>query len=320
MSGLAFVLAGAAAVASPVPPPTFSAAVESVYVDVSAYDKKSPLAGLTSSNFELRDNGVLQKVELVALESLPLTTLLVFDTSASVAGAKLAQLKLAGHVLLQRVRAGDETALVTFGSEIRFDVRPTTQVAAVGKALDALRAEGSTAVYDALYAATLLAPERGRSLIVLFTDGEDNLSMLDLADVAKVLERSNVIVHAVGLRQTGWSRRSEGFGRVGRDTLALGFLWGHGPDKVEEKTDSGSVNTLRRLAEATGGRFWAASDPHAFAGAFTAIAETMKTRYVLRYEPEGVGREGRHTLSVRLRGRRGTVHHRKAYFVGSSPP
>ena len=319
MNGIPLVLAGA--VLSQVQPPTFSAAVESVYVDASVYDKKGPITGLTSADFELHDNDVRQRVELVALESLPLTTLLVLDTSANVDGPKLEQLKRAGQALLQRVRAGDETALVTFGHEIRVDVPRTTEAPLVGRALDALRAGGSTAVYDALYAATMLAPERGRSVIVLFTDGEDNLSALDLADVLRVLERSNVMVHAVGVRRSGGaSRVAEGFWGSGRDAQLYNVMWGHGPERVDDTGGSEPVRTLQRLAESTGGRFWAASDPHALAGAFTAIADAMRARYVLRYDPEGVKREGRHSLAVRLTRRGGTVHCRKAYFVNSATP
>jgi hypothetical protein len=76
------------------------------------------------------------------------------------------------------------------------------------------------------------------------------------------------------------------------------------------------VRTLRRLAEVTGGRFWAAASPERLAAAFLAILEAMKTRYVLRFEPDRVRRQGLHDLEVKLVRRKGKVHCRKAYFVG----
>ena len=60
--------------------------VEGVYVDVFVTDGNRPVVGLAAADFELRDNGARRPVELVAVESLPLTTFLVLDTSGSVDG------------------------------------------------------------------------------------------------------------------------------------------------------------------------------------------------------------------------------------------
>jgi VWFA-related protein len=332
--GPVLVLAAAAAAAAQPPPPTFSASVESVYIDVFVRDKDGPVSGLVAADFQLLDNAVPQAVELVAVQSLPLTTLLVLDTSDSVAGQKLAQLQEAGHALLRRARPGDETALIAFGHEIRVRVSPTSNVALIDRALDSLRPAGSTAVYDALYAARMLAPERSRSTIVLFTDGEDNMSVLDIADVLRVLERSDVMVHAVGLAQQGSNRPgSSGLGPLrpagGADadspisrqvSQGGGFFGGGRPPSGGSKPESEHVRTLRRLAESTGGRFWTAAAPEALASSFEAIADAMRTRYVLRFEPQGVKREGRHVLGVTLKRRTGTVHCRRTYFVRPDAP
>jgi VWFA-related protein len=316
-----------AAAATQAPPTTFPAAAESVYIDVFVTDKKGSVDGLIQSDFELRDNGVRQKVELVAVGSLPLTTLLVFDTSASVAGEKLDQLKVAGQALIRRMSPGDEIGLVAFGHEIQLLVPPTTEVARVKSALNALQAGGSTAVYDALYAAALLAPERGRALVVLFSDGEDNLSFLDLADLLRVLERSDVIVQAVGILPSALgsvpfsgnlTQTAGGDPAVAQNLFQANNLQMRGPDASVPPSEY--LRALREIAEATGGRFWVATAPERLANAFETMVEAMKRRYVLRFEPEGVTREGRHTLTVTLARRSGNVHCRKAYFVGPERP
>ena len=112
MTPLALALVAAAA--SQAPPPTFAVGVESVYVDVFVTEGGQPVVGLTASDFELKDNGVRQPVELVGVESFPLTTFLVLDTSGSVDGDKLIQLQAAGRALLGGLRAGDEASLMTF--------------------------------------------------------------------------------------------------------------------------------------------------------------------------------------------------------------
>jgi hypothetical protein len=42
----------------------------------------------------------------------------------------------------------------------------------------------------------------------------------------------------------------------------------------------------------------------------------MGHRYVLRYEPRGVKREGWHRIEVKLVGRKGDVQARHGYWVG----
>jgi Ca-activated chloride channel family protein len=297
VSVLAFALVAAWSGQAP-PPPTFTAGVESVYVDVFVTDGGRPVVGLTASDFELRDNGVRQPAELVAVESLPLTTFLVLDTSGSVSGDKLLRLQAAGRALLGGLRAGDEASLVTFDQEVEVRVPPTSDRKRLERAVGGIQPGGSTALYDALYSGTLLASGRGRSLLVLFTDGEDNLSWLDADQVQRVLLESNVLVQAVGIVPT---EKGTSF----RGTLG-----------ARQPTEAPHVRTLRRLAEVTGGRFWSAASPERLAGAFLAILEAMKTRYVLKFEPERARRDGLHELEVKLLRRRGKVHCRRAYFVG----
>jgi VWFA-related protein len=316
-----------------VQPPTFASSLETVYLDVFVQDREGPVIGLAASDFVLRDNGVPQKVELVAIESLPLTTLLVLDASGSVVGWKLQRLQEASQALVRRTRPADPLALLTFGHEIKVKVPATTDHARIEETLEALLPGGSTAIYDAVYAAALIAPQRARSLIVLFTDGEDNLSVLDVPALVRVLEQSDVLVQVVGIAYPRGGGGSAWYGvaevahdayadsvtaqRVGEaQNTALKHQAAAGGFDVSEH-----LRTLGRMAEATGGRFWPAlmsSAPDALAKAFVAITEAMRTRYVLKFEPQGVAREGRHVLSVALKGRKATVQHRKAYFAAAA--
>ena len=292
---IAALLAGAAAQS----PPTFGVGVEAVYVDVFVTDRKGPVTGLTAADFTLREDGIVRSVELVGVDELPLTTLLTLDTSDSVAGEKLASLKAAGRALLGRVR-GDEVGLLTFGHEIRLLVPPTRDVAVVDRELSAIRTAGATALYDAVYAAAMLAPPRGRSLLVLFTDGEDNLSWLQFEELGRVLASLDVVLQAVGI--------------VTEDRPSALSLDLTSSEKIPD--EPAHVTRLRQLAEATGGRFWAARAPARLGDAFAALLDAMKTRYVLRFEPDAARRPGLHELEVKLTRRGGTVHCRRSYFAG----
>jgi VWFA-related protein len=303
-------LAAGAAVAQAPDPPVFRSSVDAVYVDVFVTDGASPVPGLRALDFELKDNGVRQEVGLAALESLPLTALLVFDTSSSLTPERLRALRAAGEAFLDGLRPADRAGLLAFSEEIALVAEPTSDTQAVRGALARLRATGSTAVYDALFAALVLADEGPRSVIVLFTDGEDNQSVLDETQLRRAAERSNAVIHVVGWtspsgRQHGPMNWTTAPGIEGRPTpSAEAASW---VSEVRQRA-------LRGIAEAAGGAFWTAESPARLRDAFAAIAAAMAQRYVLQYEPRGVPQEGWHDLDVRLRGAKGRVQARRGYW------
>jgi len=276
-------------------PPTFAARIEAVFVDAFVTEGGVPITGLAAPDFELKDNGVRQEVELASVEATPLSTVLVFDTSGSVAGERLTALKAAGRAFLDGLREGDEAALLTFSHALARPVRPTRDLGELRRALDGIRAEGHTALMDAIYAGLKAPAGRERAMLVLFTDGEDNLSFLTEDEVFAVALESHALIHAVGL--TG-----AGAGTAPREP------W-------ERAQEPDHIRGLRRLTESTGGRFWEAASAAHLKDTFAAILESMKTRYILRYEPTNVARPGLHRLELRLRKRKGAVHARRAYYV-----
>jgi VWFA-related protein len=268
-------------------PPRFSSEAEAVHVDAFVTRGGKPVLGLQAANFELRDNGQPQRIELVAVESQPLVALLAFDTSNSVEGAKLAALRSASEAFLAGLRDQDQIGLLSFSHELRLLAQPTAERARVRAALEAMQAKGGTAVWDALHAALLLLPARTRALVVLFSDGMDNMSFLDEAQVRSEAERSNALVHVVGVRSDD------------------------GPGPVSEPDH---FRALRQVAEATGGRLWAAESPQRLQEAFAAIVAAMNTRYLLRYEPSSGPASGWHEIELRLRNAKGDVRARRGYL------
>jgi VWFA-related protein len=201
-------------------------------------------------------------------------------------------LRAAGEAFLGGLRPADQAALVAFSERILWLAKPTTDKAAVRSALASLQAQGTTSVFDALFSAITLSDSSLRPLIVLFTDGEDNASWLDDRQLRTMVERSNALVHVVGWRP--------------RPNFRSGA-----PEDVESVVEP----VLRDIAEASGGRFWSADSPARLQAAFTAVADAMRHRYVLRYEASGVKREGWHRIEVRLKTGRGEAHARRGYWV-----
>lgn len=292
---LAFaVLARTGHAQSPQKPIEFRSQVAAVNVDAFVTRGGQPVPGLRASDFELRDNGVPQQLELLLAGSRPLKAILVFDASSSMAGDRLEALRAAGEAFLDGLRPLDQAGLVAFSEDVFWLADPTSDKAVVRRALGRLRASGATSVYDALYAGITLSEGELRPLVVLFTDGEDNTSWLGAGDLQTVAQRSNALVHVVGWRPP---------------------LPPEARRKLPLQTESAQDRALREIAEAAGGRFWDADSPGRLRDAFRAIADAMGHRYVLRYEPTGVERAGWHRIEARLRGVKGDVHVRRGYWL-----
>jgi VWFA-related protein len=276
------------------PPPVFRAGVEAVFVDVVVTRGGRPLPGLLAKDFLLKDDGVPQRLELVSAETRPLTSLLVFDTSSSMEEDRLSALRLAGEAFLDGLRPADPAGLLAFSEEIAWQSRPSTDRGAIKSALAGLKAGGATSVLDALFVAISLADTGSRPLIVLFTDGEDNTSWLGAPELRSVADRSNALIYVVS--------------------------WQPKPVLVRGKLDAPPLESeqdraLREIAESTGGKVWRADSPARLREAFAAISDAMGHRYVLRYEPEGVGHTGLHHMEVGLCCAKGDVQARRGYWV-----
>lgn len=315
MTAAAFVLACAAQAAAP-QAPSFPVDVEAVYVDAFVLRDGQPVRDLSAEHFEIVDGGEVQRSALVhapgggerALGTaqvragsgdMPLVAVLAFDVSASVSGAKLRALQVAGAAFLSNLSDADEASLVTFNEEVAWVVPPTADKARVARALATLQPQGGTAVYDGLFAAAMAPASAARTLVVVFSDGDDNASWLQEDEVKTALARSNALVHVVGL-----------VAPKGQTTTLVdqNQAW-----RVQ-MSETRHVSLLRQLAESTGGAFWPADSADRLRAVFASIAEAMRHRYVLRFEPSDAARPGWHPLEIRLKNASGDVQARRGYW------
>ena len=87
-----------------------------------------------------------------------------------------------------------------------------------------------------------------------------------------------------------------------------------------ELVEPAHVRLVRQIAEATGGRLWYAGVSAQLEPTFLRILAEMQSRYLLTFAPTGVARAGWHRLSVKVKGRKGTVRSRTGYFVAAGAP
>lgn len=263
---------------------SFSSTTLGVRVDVLVTDGRSPVGGLTAADFELRDNGILQTIDVVDSSDVPVNAVLALDTSMSTEGQRQRDLVAAAEALLDGLRPVDRAALTTFSHAVAPRIALTPDLAAVRKALHEIEPYGDTAVMDGAYVAlTATLAQTGRSLVVICTDGYDTSSWLQPEEVLESAKRSNAVVYAVTAAQA--RRRSP----------------------------------LKDLAEATGGQLLEVTSSRDLRGAFQRILQDFRSRYILSYSPTGVPAEGFHRLDVRMKRRGLTARARPGYIgIGSA--
>ncbi len=282
---------------------SFTTTVDAVAVDVLVTRGGRPVGGLTAEDFSLRDNGVLQRIESVQLEEVPITLLLVLDTSGSVRGAPLVELRAAAQAAAAALRPADRVGLVTFSDKLRMVVEPPASGSSLPDALGHIRASGATALYDATFAALALREQTvGRTLVLVFSDGYDTVSWLDPRDVLSAAQRSDVVVYGVHLdhvtRDSWWDLR-------GRDVARRWFptephLFGN--------------RFLPQLVEDTGGSIFVAEDVGELRDRFSQVVNEFRSRYLLTYAPVGVEPTGWHELDVQVDGRGRRAQARRGYL------
>jgi VWFA-related protein len=278
-------------------PPRFPSEVRLVVLDVTVTRDDRPVRGLTAADFQVFDSGVLQAVETARLQPARVHAVLLLDTSGSVAGEKLEGLERAARSFLEGLDSDDTVTLLSFAYRVRLlsgrGVSPEVARAALGR----LAAGGTTALYDAVAAATALAdPRRGRPVVVVFSDGADRLSWLSERHVLAAARNADVVIHAVAFAPE----------RAGRPDRAS-------PMSKRKLRLEGSPGFLERLTRTTGGRVWYADDPRGLGAAFSSVLDDVRGRYVLRYQPTGVPVGGFHPVRVTVRGKGLTVRCRPGY-------
>lgn len=304
----------------------FRTAADAVRVDVLVTSGNKPIGGLTTADFALTDNGVAQAIDLVAVEEIPFSMLLALDTSESMAGSPLADLKSAATAAVNAMRAGDRAAVVTFSEELRQRASWLPAGSGLTQAIENVRASGSTALFDAAFAAlTLRDPEPGRrALVLFFSDGDDTSSWLPASAALDKTARSDAVVYSVSLRAA--TRRDADLDRGGSTTRSP-FAPGRTADAVAQRrlalrsgiTLSSGAPVLEQsaflpdLAQRTGGQSIEAETSGRLREAFERIVTEFRSRYLLSYTPRGVDAPGWHRLQVAVKGRRATVTARRGY-------
>ncbi len=285
------------ATAQQAPGATFRTGADVVTVEASVRRDKRPVTGLKASDFELRDNGVVQEISDLSYERLPIDVTVVLDVSASVTGAVLDQLRQSVRQLKTDLGPRDRMKLVAFNMQIRRLADFEAPAAAADSAFASLSGRGSSAVFDAVAVQLASSALEGRRhLIVLFTDGQDSSSITDPDTLFDVAKRTTATVDIVLASTAPERNNASPFARSpGRPPITVGRMY----DQLARETGGSVVPT-------------AAGDN--LASTFRRTLADFRASYVLYFTPTGVARSGSHTIDVRVKQDGADVRARRGYM------
>jgi VWFA-related protein len=251
--------------------------------------------------------------------------MLAFDTSASLTGQPLADLKEAALAAVRLLQPADRAALMTFTGAVRLRAPWTSDHAPLEKGIREVEASGSTTLHDAAYAAVTLrdAQPGGRPLVMLFSDGMDTASWLPGKNVLEIARRNDAVVYAVTLGGDAPEVKETARSAFGTSTTVTQMrLNGYRLDfrsGIQEPVEDAPGATLlepfvNALADETGGKVLNAERSDRLRDTFVAVMKEFRSRYLLSYTPRGVDAGGWHPIEVKLKNARGKVTARRGYL------
>ena len=156
---------------------------------------------LQEAAFTVLDDGKPVKVaKFEHVTNLPLSIGLAIDTSGSMQPRMAEAQKAASQFFSNTLRKGDRAFLVSFDSQPRLEQRWSPNLADINAGLAKLRADESTALFDAIvYSLYNFAGVRGQKALVVITDGKDTASKFSFDQAIEYARRAAVPIYGIGI-------------------------------------------------------------------------------------------------------------------------
>jgi VWFA-related protein len=254
---------------------TFSTDVNLVELHVTVRDKTGRFVkDLNKDDFSLQEDGRPQTILHFSQESnQPLKIGLLVDTSRSQIWVLEPERKASFTFLDQVLRSDDSAFVLHFDTQVELLQGFTSSREALAKALDALKIprRASTLLFDAVRQASeeLMKRQNGRKAFIVLSDGGDLHSKVSIQTAIEYAQRADTLIYSVlfGVSPLRFIHPA---------VIAAGEIYRkHGR------------NTMRRLAEETGGRYFEVSKNKSMnksiSQIYGEIEDEMRNQYTIAY-------------------------------------
>jgi VWFA-related protein len=271
--------------------------VDLVNVVFSVLDKKGKaIPDLSQNEVSLVEDDATQKVTHFTREAGgPVALAVLIDTSNSIRAQFKVEQEAAIDFFHTTVRRRqDQAMLMSFDSTVDILQPFTDDADLLTKAVRRLKTGGGTKMFDAIQRACqeYLKKETGmRRVLVLISDGDDNMSFETLGSTIEAAQRAEVAIYAISTNTSGF------FGMSAPKN-----------DKL-----------LKRLAEETGGRAFFPGKIDEMAVNFQDISIELRNQYSLAYRSANRLRDGSfRSIKINTTRKDVKVFHRKGYYAAPS--
>lgn len=278
-----------------------------VHLVAAVMDRRNKfVTDLTQNDFQVFEDGREQRITYFSTQAnLPLRIGMLLDTSNSIRERLHFEQDAAIAFLYNVIRRGqDEAFVMTFDDEPEVIQDYTGDMSQLSEVIEKQNAGGGTALNDAIYAASerlMDAPTPSpnpdiRRILVLISDGDDNLSDHALSDAIQMADRAGVSIYTISTNND-W---------VEVDTTSA-------PQKLQY---SEGDKILKELANETGGRAFFPFRVDDLAQSFLDIGSELRSQYLIGYTPPYKEADGQfHRVDLRVLRKGLSVRARKGYYA-----
>ena len=180
----------------------------------------------------------------------------------------------------------DRIAVMSFADKSTVDQPFTASTGDVERALAGLRPLGQTALHDAVIEAlNYFGETEGLRALLLFTDGQDEVSRFTLDQTIESARQSGAMLYVIGLENSF-------------------------PDRATRRR-------MDEIARETGGAAIFLTDLGSLSQVYAGILDELRARYLVAYSPSVPSEEGRgafREIAVEVEGQGLEVRARKGYY------
>ena len=294
--------------------------VNLVNVLFSVFDRSNKVvSNLSRADFDVYDDNAKQDIRFFSRQTdLPLRVGLLLDTSNSIRQRLEFEQQAAVDFLFDVIRRDKDQAFV-----MSVDDQPevvqgfTSDVQLLRDVVMKQRAGGGTALYDAIYQACQViakSPDAAssapgppldiRRVLVVISDGEDNLSRHTKAEATEMAERAGIVIYTISSSVESLIPDNEVTPK----------------NSVERKyRKEGGDLILQQFSDDSGGRAFFPYHVDDLAVSFQRIGEELRSQYSLAFVfPHGTPDGKFHTVRLTVDAKGMQVHARRGYFA--TPP
>jgi Ca-activated chloride channel family protein len=260
--------------------PHLSITFDVVTLTVTVKDKEGqPVGKLAKEAFEILDEKADQQMAFFCwADQEPLSVAILFDVTKSMRTGDIKWINTAREAVLRFINEGPQSTeylIMAVGDSPRIMTDWTRDKEALTRVLSDLasvQAKTGTALYDASYLGIerLQKQTSLRRIMILVTDGEDNLSKSTYKQVRELLKHSDVLIYAISIQP------------------------------FYSSTVSYGNDVLKELTSISGGAMFSPSNPEKIDAAFKSIVSELNNQYLIGYCPLNI--DGKwHSVKVKVK-------------------